>query len=48
LTERLRTDAVGRSQDGLKDDMVILAVRPGAEDRDSLLAPWRSPLTGNV
>jgi PAS domain S-box-containing protein len=39
LTERLRTDAVGRSQDGLKDDMVILAVRPGAEDRDSLLAP---------
>jgi PAS domain S-box-containing protein len=38
LTERLRADAVGRSQGGLKDDMVILAVRPGAEDLDSLPA----------
>jgi PAS domain S-box-containing protein len=30
LTDRLRTDAVSRSEGELKDDMVILAVRPGA------------------
>jgi PAS domain S-box-containing protein len=32
LTDRLRADAVARSQGALEDDMVILAVRPGAED----------------
>jgi PAS domain S-box-containing protein len=32
LTDRLRADAVARSQGELKDDMVILAVRPCAED----------------
>ena len=32
LTDRLRADAVARSHGGLKDDMVILAVRPYAED----------------
>mgnify|MGYP003579266723 CR=1 FL=1 len=28
LTERLRADAVGRSSGSLRDDLVVLAVRP--------------------
>ena len=35
LTERLRRDAIGRSEGSLRDDMVILAIRPTAGDRDS-------------
>jgi PAS domain S-box-containing protein len=30
VTERLRADAVGRSKGGLRDDLVVLAVRPRA------------------
>jgi hypothetical protein len=28
MTERLRADAVGRSSASLRDDLVVLAVRP--------------------
>ena len=30
MTERLRADAVGRSAGSLRDDLVVLAVRPRA------------------
>jgi PAS domain S-box-containing protein len=38
VTERLRADAVGRSSGGLRDDLVVLAVRPRATS-DAAEAP---------
>ncbi|MGB7685089.1 MAG: SpoIIE family protein phosphatase, partial [Solirubrobacterales bacterium] len=35
LTERLRGDAIVRSGDVLRDDMVVLAVRPSPEEREA-------------
>jgi len=35
LTERLRADAVGRSSGALRDDLVVLAVRPRAASNDA-------------
>jgi PAS domain S-box-containing protein len=35
LTERLRADAVGRSSGALRDDLVVLAVRPRATSGDA-------------
>lgn len=35
LTERLRADAVGRSSGALRDDLVVLAVRPRAASDDA-------------
>ncbi|HWN72605.1 MAG TPA: SpoIIE family protein phosphatase, partial [Solirubrobacterales bacterium] len=35
LTERLRADAVGRSAGTLRDDLVVLAVRPRATSEDA-------------
>jgi PAS domain S-box-containing protein len=35
LTERLRADAVGRSSGTLRDDLVVLAVRPRATSEDA-------------
>jgi serine phosphatase RsbU (regulator of sigma subunit)/PAS domain-containing protein len=35
LTERLRADAVGRSAGTLRDDLVVLAVRPRASSEDA-------------
>ncbi len=35
LTERLRGDAIVRSGDVLRDDMVVLAVRPSLEEREA-------------
>jgi phosphoserine phosphatase RsbU/P len=35
LTERLRADAVGRSSESLRDDLVVLAVRPREASEDA-------------
>ena len=38
VTERLRADAVGRSSGQLRDDLVVLAVRP-PDERGATEAP---------
>ncbi len=43
LTERLRSDAVGRSGGVLRDDMVVLAVRPVPEEREAGAATGTRP-----
>jgi PAS domain S-box-containing protein len=35
VTERLRADALGRSSGGMRDDLVVLAIRPTATSEDS-------------
>jgi PAS domain S-box-containing protein len=42
LTERLRLDAIERAEEELKDDMVILAIRPQAEPAPSESGPRSS------